>query len=43
MDGSICDSLSMDNVHWALWRQDQYKLDYLHFEFTALRVYKPAE
>ncbi|MFN8279208.1 MAG: PKD domain-containing protein [Saprospiraceae bacterium] len=43
IDGSICDSLGIDNMPWAWWRYDQDTLDYLKFEFTDLSAYEVTQ
>ncbi|MBK9109327.1 MAG: T9SS type A sorting domain-containing protein [Saprospiraceae bacterium] len=43
IDGSICDSLRIDNIPWAHWRYDQDTSDYLKFEFTDLSAYEVEE
>ncbi|MBK8296842.1 MAG: hypothetical protein IPK91_06100 [Saprospiraceae bacterium] len=39
IDGSLCDSLGIDNIPWSYWRYDQDTVDYLNFEFTDLSAY----
>ncbi|MBV6474407.1 MAG: hypothetical protein JPMHGGIA_02713 [Saprospiraceae bacterium] len=43
IDGSICDSLGIDNIPWCHWRYDQDTSDYLKFEFTDLSAYEVEE
>lgn len=43
IDGSICDSLGIDNIPWAWWRYDQDTLEYLNFEFTDLSAYEVTQ
>ncbi|MBK9727404.1 MAG: T9SS type A sorting domain-containing protein [Saprospiraceae bacterium] len=43
LDGSLCDTLGIDNIPWAWWRHDQDTTDYLNFEFTDLSAYEVTE
>ncbi len=43
LDGSLCDTLGIDNIPWAHWRYNQDTLDYLTFEFTDLSAYEVEE
>jgi hypothetical protein len=43
IDGSICDSLGIDNIPWAHWRYDQDTFNYLKFEFIDLSAYEVEE
>lgn len=43
LDGSICDTLGIDNFPWAHWRYDQDTLNYLKFEFTDLSACEVEE
>ncbi len=43
IDGSICDTLGIDNIPWAWWRHEQDTMDYLRFEFTDLSAYEVTE
>lgn len=43
IDGSICDTLGIDNIPWAHWRYDQDTTHYLKFEFTDLSAYEVEE
>ncbi|MBK7810880.1 MAG: T9SS type A sorting domain-containing protein [Saprospiraceae bacterium] len=43
IDGSVCDSLGIDNVPWAWWRYDQDTVRYRCFEFVDLSGYLTEE
>lgn len=43
IDGSICDTLGIDNIPWAWWRHEQDSVDYLRFEFTDLSAYEVTD
>ncbi|NOT38822.1 MAG: T9SS type A sorting domain-containing protein [Saprospiraceae bacterium] len=43
IDGSICDSLDIDNIPWCWWRYNQDTSSHLCFEFTDLSAYEVAE
>ncbi len=43
IDGSICDTLGIDNIPWAWWRFDQDTANFLKFEFTDLSAYEVTE
>ncbi|MBK9106914.1 MAG: T9SS type A sorting domain-containing protein [Saprospiraceae bacterium] len=43
IDGSVCDSLGIDNVPWCHWRYHQDSLDFLNFIFTDLSAYEVEE
>jgi hypothetical protein len=40
IDGSVCDSLGINNIPWCHWRYNQDTLDYLNFSFTDLSAYE---
>jgi len=41
IDGSICDSLGLDNIPLAGFRYDKYSADFLKIEYTDLSDYEP--
>ncbi|MBK9108834.1 MAG: T9SS type A sorting domain-containing protein [Saprospiraceae bacterium] len=43
IDGSVCDSLGIDNIPWCHWRYHQDSLDFLNFQFTDLSAYEVEE
>lgn len=43
IDGSICDSLGIDNIPWCHWKYEQDTSDFLNFEFTDLSAYEVEE
>ncbi|MEP7197719.1 MAG: PKD domain-containing protein [Saprospiraceae bacterium] len=43
IDGSICDTLGIDNIPWAWWRHEQDSTDYLNIQFTDLSNYEVVE
>ncbi|MBK9107080.1 MAG: T9SS type A sorting domain-containing protein [Saprospiraceae bacterium] len=43
IDGSICDSLGIDNVPRCHWRYNQDSTDFLNFYFTDLSAYEVEE
>lgn len=43
LDGSICDTLGINNIPWAYWRYNQDTSNHLLFEFTDLSAYEPEE
>jgi hypothetical protein len=43
IDGSICDSLDINNIPVANWRADQDTLNFLQFGFTDLSSYEVEE
>lgn len=43
IDGSICDSLGINNLPVANWRADQDTFNFLKFEFTDLSSYEVEE
>lgn len=40
IDGSLCDTLGIDNMPWAHWRYDQDTTDFLNFNFFDLSAYE---
>ncbi|MEI6409544.1 MAG: PKD domain-containing protein [Bacteroidota bacterium] len=42
VDGSICDSLGINNVPWAWWRYEQDTSNYGTLQFTDLSRYEPT-
>lgn len=42
VDGSVCDSLGIDNIPWAWWRYDQDTAHYGTLYFKDLTAYEPA-
>lgn len=42
-DGSICDSLGINNIPLARFRYDQQMMDYLNFRFIDLSSYEPGQ
>ena len=42
LDGSVCDTLGLDNVPVAQYRYDQDSIDYLEVQFTDLSYYEPT-
>ncbi|MBK9727550.1 MAG: T9SS type A sorting domain-containing protein [Saprospiraceae bacterium] len=40
IDGSICDTLGIDNIPWCHWRYNQDTVNYLDFLFTDLSAYE---
>ncbi|MBK8955184.1 MAG: T9SS type A sorting domain-containing protein [Saprospiraceae bacterium] len=43
IDGSICDTLGIDNIPWCHWRYKQDSTDFLNFYFTDLSAYEVEE
>ncbi|MBK9270460.1 MAG: PKD domain-containing protein [Saprospiraceae bacterium] len=43
IEGSVCDTLGIDNVPWAWWRYDQDTAKYRCFEFVDLSGYLTEE
>ncbi|MBK8955167.1 MAG: T9SS type A sorting domain-containing protein [Saprospiraceae bacterium] len=43
IDGSICDTLGIDNIPWCHWRYNQDSTDFLNFYFTDLSAYEVEE